>query len=388
MKLDEGDPMSRLRDRPPGGATLEDRAAALLRGLQPCDEPSELQMAHIEAGIWARSSHRTRPSLTLRVALAVLAFLAGVASVKAYELAQRAGWLERIHLAASPLEQPARPQPSKRSFRATAPAQPAATLDQAPSAKEPVALGAEPIPEPETVAGEPPRRQARATRHVAAIEAPAYAPAPKAETRNPFEPAPTAPWVGQSAQGLAVPLPSPAQKLATPVPSSAPSTEIHALDGALVLLRRDHDAAAALAALDAYLARYPHGVLHREARLARLDALLILKHTEEALAELESLPLDTGRRSTELQVVRAELRARTDCLRAEDDFSVALTHSPDAALLERILYGRGACRAKLGKASGAAEDLRRYLDRFPNGAHAQWARQWLDTIGKSSIKGG
>ena len=386
MKQDQGDRMSRLRDRPPGGAALEDRAAALLRGLQPCDEPSELQMAQIEEGIGTRSSHRTRPSLTFRVALAVFAFLAGVASVKAYELARRAGWLERIHLVASPPEEPARPQPSKRPIRATAPLPPAATLDQAPSAKEPVALGADPIPE--TVAGEPPRRQARATRHVAVIEAPAYAPAPKAETRNPFEPAPTAPWVGQSAQGVAVPPSAPAQKLATPVPSPAPSTEIHALDGAIALLRRDHDAAAALSALDAYLARYPHGVLHREARLARLDALLILKHTEEALAELESLPLDAGRRSTELQVVRAELRARTDCLRAEEDFSVALTHSPDAALLERILYGRGACRAKLGKASGATEDLRRYLERFPNGAHAAWARQWLETISKSSVQGG
>jgi hypothetical protein len=55
---------------------------------------------------------------------------------------------------------------------------------------------------------------------------------------------------------------------------------------------------AALTALDAYLDRYPHGVLHREARLARLDALLILKRTDEALAELETLPLDSGRRSS------------------------------------------------------------------------------------------
>jgi len=156
----------------------------------------------------------------------------------------------------------------------------------------------------------------------------------------------------------------------------------------MVLLRRDHDAPAALTALDAYLDRYPHGVLHREARLARLDALLILRRTDEALAELETLPLDSGRRSTELQVVRAELRARTDCSRAEEDFSVALTHSPDTALLERILYGRGACRAKSGKVSGAAEDLRRYLERFPTGAHAQWARQWLNASSTAPVKGG
>ena len=172
------------------------------------------------------------------------------------------------------------------------------------------------------------------------------------------------------------------------VASTSPSEEIHALDQAIGLLRRDHNAKAALAALDTYLGRYPHGVLYHEARLARLDALLLLQRTDEALAALETLPLDSGRRSTELQVVRAELRARTNCARAEEDYSASLTHSPDAVLLERILYGRGACRTKLGNESGAAEDLRRYLERFPNGAHVSWARQWLETINKSSVKGG
>jgi hypothetical protein len=48
MKQDAGDSLSRLRDRAPGRAAPEDRAAALLRGLHPCDEPSESQMARIE----------------------------------------------------------------------------------------------------------------------------------------------------------------------------------------------------------------------------------------------------------------------------------------------------------------------------------------------------
>ena len=377
MKEDVGDRVSRLRDRPPGGADLEDRAAALIRGAEACDEPSELQMARIEQGIWARSSHRARPSLALRVALAVFCLVAGVASVKAYELARRAGWLDRIYGAVLPTREPARSQPSKRPVRTVAPppSRPATTLDQATVATEPVAPGSEHVPEIEAVASEPPRRQTRASRHVAAAEIPAYAPAPTME--KPFGVAPVLLPPGQTAEGAAA-----------SVPSSAPSEEIRALDRAIGLLRRDHNAPAALAALDTYLGRYPHGVLHREARLARLDALLLLQRTDEALAALETLPLDNGRRSTELQVVRAELRARMDCSRAEEDFSVALTHSPDAVLLERILYGRGTCRAKLGKGSGAAADLQRYLERFPNGAHARWARQWLDTISKSSVKGG
>jgi TolA-binding protein len=212
---------------------------------------------------------------------------------------------------------------------------------------------------------------------MAAVEVPVQAPIPTTPKAEPFESAPTILSPGRTAEGATA-----------SAPSSAPSQEIHSLDRAIAMLRRDHDAAAALAALDAYLDHYPHGVLQREARLARVDALLLLQRTDEALAALERLPLDGGRRSTELQVVRAELRARTDCARADEDFSVAITHGPDAALLERILYGRGACLAKLGKASGAAEDLRRYLDRFPNGAHATWARQWLDKIGKSPVKGG
>ena len=392
MKQDAGDRISRLRDRPPGGPALEDRAAALVRGLQPCDEPSDWQMAQIEEGIWARSSHRTRPSLTLRMVLAVLALLVGVATVKAYELARRAGWLERIHGVALTTEEPARQRPSKRPVRDVAPLPTSATLDQSPIAKPPVAANSAALAGSASSAhpDESLRRQTHVSRHVAAVEAPVRVPVPTTERPDPFEPAPTVPSAGRNSAGGAprAPLGVPSQELATPVPSPAPSQEIHALDHAIALLRRDHDAAAALAALDAYLDRYPRGVLHREARLARLDALLLLQRTDEALAVLEGLPLDSGRRSTELQVVRAELRARTDCLRAEEDFRVALTHSPDAALLERILYGRGACRAKLGKASGAGEDLRRYLDRFPNGAHARWARQWLDTIGKSPAKGG
>jgi TolA-binding protein len=356
--------------------------------LHPCDEPSELQMARIEEGIWARASHRARPSQALRLALAVLALVAGVASVKAYELARRAGWLDRIH--GLPPAQPARPQPSKRSVRAvtSAPALPASTFDPAAMAQAPVALGVAPIQAPEPVASEPPRRQARAARREAVVEIPASTLAPTTKSRDPFEPAPTDPAAGRSAEDLPARVSAPARPLPPSVPASGPSQEIHALDGAIALLRRDHDAAAALTAFDAYLERYPHGVLHREARLARLDALLILKRTDEAMAELETLSLDSGRRSAELQVVRAELRARTNCLRAEEDFSVALTHSPDTALLERILYGRGACRAKSGKVSGAAEDLRRYLERFPTGAHAQWARQWLNASSTAPVKGG
>ncbi len=370
MKQDRRERLSRLRDRPPGGTAPEDRAAAFIRGLGACDEPDESQLARIERGIWARASRRSRPSLALRVALAGLFLFLGAATVKAYELARRAGWFDRIYGAAASPREPAR-------TAAVAPSRPPTIIDQDAVANQPATLELDHAPEPETVPSEPHRRQARASHRVASVEAPVLAPVPTTPKYDSFEPAPIVPATGR-----------PVQSLTTNTSPAAPAQEIHALDRAIAMLRRDRDAAAALAALDAYLDRYPHGVLHREARLARVDALLLLQRTDEALAALETLPLDNGRRSTELQVVRAELRARTDCARADEDFSLALAHSPNAALLERILYGRGACRAKSGKTSGAVEDLQRYLDRFPSGAHAAWARQWLDTIGKSPVKGG
>jgi tetratricopeptide (TPR) repeat protein len=166
------------------------------------------------------------------------------------------------------------------------------------------------------------------------------------------------------------------------------SDEVRALDQAMTLLRREHDGARALAALDAYLARFPRGLLNREARFARVDALLLLGRPDQALAALEVLPLDRGRRSTELQVIRAELRARNSCTSAAADFDAALSQSPNAALLERIFYGRGVCRSKLGDLAGAADDLHRYVERFPNGVHARSAREWIEsTESRPSHKG-
>jgi tetratricopeptide (TPR) repeat protein len=145
------------------------------------------------------------------------------------------------------------------------------------------------------------------------------------------------------------------------------------------LLRRDRNAEAALSALDDYLRRYPDGFLQREALSGKVDALLLLHRSDQALAALETFPFDHHRRSLELLVIRAELRARKDCASALADFDDALGRGPDAALLERILCGRGSCRARTGDQQGAASDFRRYVERFPDGSHASWARRWLES---------
>jgi hypothetical protein len=137
-----------------------------------------------------------------------------------------------------------------------------------------------------------------------------------------------------------------------------------------------------LGALDRYLLRYPAGALSREARVARVDALLLLGRSTDALAALEALPLDPYGRSIELQVIRGELRAGSSCARAEEDFSAVLVRVPEGPLAERALYGRAVCRVKRGDHAAAAADMRAYLNRFPSGAHAAWARRWLEGVGR------
>ena len=327
------DPILRWRDRRPGGEAAEDRAAALIRGSLVPVEPAELHLARIE-----RSRPWSRSSLVPRLAFTALFLVVGVATVMA---ARRAGWLDRILPIASPV--PVRAQSSRHAARVA----PAATVtDATPEENNGTVV---PPPDPAQAApaaeNQPSQRKAHVSRRRASVDS-----------------------SGPSAPSL--------------------SEEIRALDQSIGLLRRDRDADAALSTLDAYLARYPHGVLNREARLARVDALLMLRRLDEAQSALETLPLDAHRREAELQVIRGELRARSDCARAEEDYSAVLARSPDAALVERALYDRGACRAKRGDGTGAAEDLRRYLERFPNGAHAAWARQWLQRAGQSFIKGG
>ena len=332
MKQNPFDSILPWRDRPTGGEALEDRAAALIRGSLAPGEPGDLQLQRIEQNQHARRWHSRRPALGLRLAVAAMLLVASVASVMAYQAARRAGWFTHLAPAALPA------QPVQKSVGTTTPVE----VDDRPAATEP-AMDSPPEQAEKASAGERARRQTRVSRREVA---------------------------GGSPQPAAVP------------------EEILALDRAIGLLRQKRDPSAALPALDAYLNRFPGGVLNREARFARVDALLMLERSDEALAALETLPLDAHRRSTELQLIRGELRSRSQCVRAEEDFSSVLARDSDAALVERALYGRGACRAKRGDRTGAVQDLRNYIERFPNGAHAVWAGRWLDSASKSFANDG
>lgn len=459
MKKDLRDEMSRWRDRAPHGVEAEDRAADLIRGSLAPGQPDSVRLLRVEQALGFRRQRRPSWPLgsllaspgVLRVVLVAVALIVCVASVRAYELARRAGWLKRSEAVVPASSSPS--APSRRAAHVSRLRPVAEGLGGAVTAEQSessvsstmstadVAAGATAVSVTRDPAWSRPSVAGQASGHVPDDEALArdarnahsrrhatdeqrtrpdgwsdrrtggpdlarlptggarpldLAMAPAAVARSGASGAASAHSIVPQAApvvrfeapaGLSAPPPTVSRPPASPAQASlpqSPSDEVRTLDHALALLRREHDGVRALSALDAYLGRYPNGLLSREARFARVDALLMLGRSADALAALDGLQLDRGRRSTELQVIRGELRAQRDCLGAEADFSIALAQSPNAGLLGRILYGRGVCRMRLGNVAGAVSDLERYLDRFPTGVHASSARQWLQSAGRAS----
>lgn len=423
MKYDGRDDMLPWRDRVPVGASEEDRASKLIAGALSPVEPDARKLAHIERRLFSPEQRRQPSRLLLRAAVVAAVMVACVATVKAYEMARRSGWLGIGSPSAT--QAPPRATPPRAAVKPHAPAP-----FGADAVVEPQSGAAATVPERTTTPaafppmGEPPlpaetsptatdgsrtpsrtstvssrTRRSPVARRLASTQ-PVHGGAPLEAERtlspqaSPLDPpaSPTARPEMPSPRALAtVPatraaLPPPVAPAPPVQPMPSASDEVRALDRAVTLLRRDHDGLGALAALDAYLASYPRGLFSHEARFARVDALLLLGRSDQALADLELLPLDHGRRSTELKVIRAELKARSSCASAEADFSAALSQGPDTRLLERILYGRGVCRSKLGNLAGAVDDLRRYVERFPDGAHAASARTWLESTASGPSK--
>lgn len=183
----------------------------------------------------------------------------------------------------------------------------------------------------------------------------------------PEEPLPTpeAPAVVAVAPTAPAPAPAPAQ-------SSRLGQEAASLEGALSALRGGgpERAQRALQAVDQHLRNFPGGALELEARVARVDALLMLGRRHDARRELSALPIESVGRAHELRLIRAELRADDDCRAALSDFQVLVDMPLPGAWAERALFGRGACLLKLGDQAGAERDFSRYLERFPNGRFA------------------
>ena len=163
--------------------------------------------------------------------------------------------------------------------------------------------------------------------------------------------------------------------------SSAPASsrlglEASSLEAALSALRGGgaERAQKALKAVDQHLRDFPGGALELEARVARVDALLMLGRRQDARRELSALPIERIGRKNELRLIRAELRADDDCSAALSDFQVLVDQTLPTGWAERALFGRGACLLKLGDRAGAERDFARYLARFPDGRFAAQIR--------------
>ncbi len=210
------------------------------------------------------------------------------------------------------------------------------------------------------------------TRRLRVVAAePALAPQPK-PPQKPVEPA---------VEVVPPAAPEPAASVAFPPPlASAPSSrlglEAASLEAALSALKGGGktNAARALQAIDQHLREFPGGTLELEARVARVDALLVLGRRQEARRELSALPIENVGRKSELRLIRAELRADDDCRAALSDFQVLVDQALPTAWAERALFGRGACLLKLGDKAAAERDFARYLQRFPDGRFAAQIR--------------
>jgi hypothetical protein len=216
-----------------------------------------------------------------------------------------------------------------------------------------------------------------------------WRPARRVQTLAPAQPEPVMPAAEPAGIVAAPPLHRRPVALAAPVeaapPSSSPSASTLAEEAALLSrglrqLEVQHDAAAAARTLGDYAQRFPHGTLAGEARTARVDALVRSGQRALALAELDQEAprgLSALPQGQELGVLRAELLAESgDCAAALTAFEHVPADGP-RALRERALWGRAACRATLGDASGSRQDLQQYLVSFPNGRFAAAARAAL-----------
>ena len=167
--------------------------------------------------------------------------------------------------------------------------------------------------------------------------------------------------------------------------SAAPPGETRRLAQAFHALRVDGDAAAALKALDEYAQRFPNGTLAPEARVARVEALLALGRTGDALPLLLAMrDRDTGL-TRDVQITRAELLAEKDrCAEAMADFDDLVRADVRDVVGERALYGRAACHLRAGRTAAARQDLDRYLSVYPGGRFAGAARRAADDLGTLS----
>jgi hypothetical protein len=325
--------LQRWTGRPPANESetdAEGRAGQLLRRAIVKEPLDASTLAHIHDRL--PDEHRPAPRrLVVRFSLAVVLFLSGGGVVMSATLLGRWAPFRRAPATAAPA--PVTPAPMRR--RAAALAMPATAVVTAPAPLVPPMQPLRRASPPRAVAGAP-------------------TPLPEAELAPPA---------------------------ATPAPGPSAIAEEAALVGAaLRRLREQRDPAGALALLDEHDGRFSQtGALSDEARTTRVEALLRLGEHGRALALLDQHAPRPSGRGRELLASRGELRAdAARCHEALADFDALLEDDTISdGVTERALYGRAACRARLGAGDDARADLEAYVIRFPAGQFVARARAAL-----------
>jgi hypothetical protein len=144
-----------------------------------------------------------------------------------------------------------------------------------------------------------------------------------------------------------IPAAQPASSSSPPAPVVAASpivAESRSFASALERWHRDHDAAAALVALDAHARRFPSGQLGLEARLLRVEILLASGRDGDALALLDHMAIAGVPRARELRTVRGELRIKLGrCADGKADLKAVLAAGSTDPLAQRARQAIAAC---------------------------------------------
>jgi tetratricopeptide (TPR) repeat protein len=192
-------------------------------------------------------------------------------------------------------------------------------------------------------------------------------------------PAPSAPVP----HGPARPAETPSQPHPVATGAAQPQGGARWLAEALHSLRSNHAPNAALALLDRHAAELGRSAFVHEAMLLRVEALLSLKRSDEALDLLDGKVLSNLASSRALLLTRAELRAAAgrwaDSL-SDFDLLLARAQRPD----EQALYGRAVCRSRMGDKLGSQADFELYQRQFPNGDHIGEVQKQLAAAAKSA----
>ena len=325
----------------PPGTSVEAVAGAMLRSAAMVRPFGAKELAEVGARLRSKEHFRSRPLAWQLAIAACLVFFGGALSAAVLHGLRAPSTDRREPSVAAPASKPVR-HASLGTARPTPP------IPLPPPADEPL-----PAPVPaSTIARPAPMRPSRAVaiREESEPAAPVQFAAPPSEP--PLAPAPA-------------------------VGPSALAKESRLLARAIAKLRQEGNAEQALAILDEHRTEFgAAGALLPEANATRIEALLRLGLHGQALSLLDAqTPAATGV-GREMLAARAELRAdRGRRASAVHDFDLLLrADAPTDSVTERALYGRAACRGKMGNWEEARKDFERYLATFPDGRFADKVR--------------